>query len=101
MFFLTYDLRKKRDYQKLCDELAKFKAVRVLESTRCFNRVNTTSAGLRDYFKKFTDDDDGLLLGEEKSRQCDREACRHNIPGVRRCFRAVIVVLPFLQIYGS
>ncbi len=27
LFFLTYDLRKKRDYQKLYDELEKFKAV--------------------------------------------------------------------------
>jgi hypothetical protein len=66
LFFRTYDLRKKRDYQKLYDELVEFKAVRVLESTLCFNRGNTTAAGLRDYFKKSIDDDDVLLVVESK-----------------------------------
>lgn len=47
LFFLTYDLRKKRDYQKLYDELATFKAVRVLESVWCFNRARTTVVSLR------------------------------------------------------
>ena len=64
LYFLDYDLRKKRDYQTLYDELAKFNAVRVLESTWCFKRFNTTTAGLRDYFKKFVDSDDGLCVTE-------------------------------------
>ena len=64
LYFLTYDLRKQRDYQTLYDELAKFNAVRVLESTWCFNRSNATAAGLRDYFRQFIDADDGLLVSE-------------------------------------
>ena len=32
LFFLSYDLRNKRDYQPLYDELKKFNAVRMLES---------------------------------------------------------------------
>ncbi len=66
LYFLTYDLRNKRDYQKLYDELEKFKAVRVLESTWCFNRFNTSANNLKDYFKSFVDSDDGLLLVEAK-----------------------------------
>lgn len=64
LFFLNYDLRKKRDYQKLYDELDNFKAVRVLESLWCFNRVNTTAIGLRDHFATFIDGDDGLCVSE-------------------------------------
>lgn len=64
LFFLDYDLRKARNYQLLYDELANFKAVRVLESSWCFNQFNTTCAGLRDHFKKFIDSDDGLSVVE-------------------------------------
>lgn len=64
LYFLEYDLRKKRDYQKLYDEFEKFNAVRILKSLWCFNRNNTTAAGLRDHFKKFIDSDDGLVVAE-------------------------------------
>jgi hypothetical protein len=67
LYFLTYDLRKSRDYQKLYDELKSFNAVKVLESTWCFTRPNTTSSDIRDYFKSFIDSDDGLLVEECKS----------------------------------
>lgn len=62
LFVLSYDLRKKRDYQKLYDELAKFKAVKILESLWCFNRSDTKAKDLRDYFKSFIDSDDGLVV---------------------------------------
>lgn len=64
LYFLSYDLRKQRNYQPLYDELASFTAVRVLESCWCFNRVNTSAAGLRDYFTQFVDSDDGLCVSE-------------------------------------
>ena len=64
LFFLDYDLRKSRNYQPLYDELARFNAVRVLESSWCFNRVNTTCSNLRDHFKQFIDADDGLSIVE-------------------------------------
>lgn len=67
VYFITYDLRKKRDYKKLYDELENFEAVRVLESIWCFKRINTTTAKLRNHFKKFIDQDDGLLLVEANS----------------------------------
>ena len=64
LYVLSYDLRKQRNYQSLWDELAKFNAVRILESDWCFNRFNTTSEGLREHFKQFIDADDGLLVAE-------------------------------------
>ena len=66
LYFLSYDLRGKRDYQKLYNELNSINAVRVLESTWCFNKANITAKGLRDYFKGFIDKDDGLLVSESK-----------------------------------
>lgn len=67
LYFLSYDLRNARDYQKLYDELDSFKAVRVLESTWCFNRDKTTASGLRDYFKNFVDSDDAILVSESNN----------------------------------
>ena len=64
LYFLDYDLRKQRNYQPLYDELKKFSAVRILESSWSFDRFNTTSAGLRDHFKQFIDADDGLSVVE-------------------------------------
>jgi CRISPR/Cas system-associated endoribonuclease Cas2 len=64
LYVLTYDLRKARNYDKLYEELKRFNAQRVLESTWCFKRINTNSAGLRDHFKQFIDDDDGLFVVE-------------------------------------
>jgi hypothetical protein len=63
-FFLSYDLRKQRDYQPLYDELARFDAVRILESEWAFNRYNINAAGLRDHFGKFIDADDGICVTE-------------------------------------
>ena len=64
LFFLSYDLRKSRNYQKLYDELANFNAVRILESQWCFKRVNTNSEKLRDYFRQYIDSDDGICVSE-------------------------------------
>lgn len=64
LFLLSYDLRNDRDYQTLYDELAEFKAIRVLESCWCFKRFNTDAKNLRNYFSKFIDSDDGLWVSE-------------------------------------
>jgi hypothetical protein len=64
LFFLEYDLRKQRDYQKLYDELEKFSAVRILQSLWCFNRVNTNCENLRNHFSEFIDSDDGIIVSE-------------------------------------
>ena len=65
LYFLEYDLRAPgRDYKGLYDELSNFNAVRILESLWCFNRTDTSAAGLRDYFKIFIDSNDGLIVSE-------------------------------------
>lgn len=62
LYFLSYDLIKAKDYQKLYDELVKFKAKRVLESVWCFKYESGKSGDLRDHFVKFIDADDRLLV---------------------------------------
>ena len=64
LYFLTYDLRKQKNYQTLYDKLKEFNSVRILESTWCFKRANTTAKGLRDYFQKIIDSDDGIVVSE-------------------------------------
>jgi len=64
LYFLEYDLRKQRDYKPLYDELARFKAVRILESLWCFNRFETNVTGLRDHFRRLIDSDDGIIVSE-------------------------------------
>jgi hypothetical protein len=76
LYILTYDLRKARDYQTLWDEMEKFNAVRILESDWCFRRINTTAAGLRDYFRNFIDLDDGLFVAEMSETQWASVNCR-------------------------
>lgn len=63
-YFISYDLRNKRDYKTLQDELDSFGAVMILESLYCFKRDNTTTAELRNYFKKFIDKDDGIIVSK-------------------------------------
>lgn len=64
LYFLSYDLRKQRNYQPLYDELERFKAERSLESVWVFRRMNTTAVDLRNHFQTFIDSDDGLLVIE-------------------------------------
>ncbi len=61
-YLLTYDLRGDRNYSKLYEELKKFNALKVLESTYCFRQYETNAFKLRRHFKKFIDEDDGLFI---------------------------------------
>ncbi len=64
LYFLSYDLRKDKDYQVLFDELRRFGAIRILKSEWCFHQSNTSVIALRDHFKGFIDHDDGLSVAE-------------------------------------
>lgn len=65
LYTLEYDLRNPvRNYQPLYDELARFKATRILKSLWSFQRFNTNAVGLRDHFRRFIDADDGLIVCE-------------------------------------
>jgi len=61
-YFISYDLRNTRDYKKLYDELAKFKAIQVLESLYCFKYQDDKTEELLDHFKKLIDKDDRLIV---------------------------------------
>ena len=64
LFFLEYDLRNDRDYQKLYNELENYDAVRILESLWCFKQSDTSAKEIRDHFKQFIDADDGLVVSK-------------------------------------
>ena len=64
LFFLSYDLNNNKNYQKLYTELERLNAVRIIDSTWCFNRFNITAKDLRDHFKDFIDSDDSLIVSE-------------------------------------
>lgn len=66
LYYLSYDLVKRKDYPRLYEELNTFNAVRVLESVWYFNRFNTTAANLINYFGQFIDQDDRLIVIEAK-----------------------------------
>jgi hypothetical protein len=65
LYFLTYDLRNSRNYQPLYNKLNDLNAVRILESTWCFDRLNTNAEGLTNYFRRLLDGDDGLTQLEQ------------------------------------
>jgi len=62
LYFMSCDLRKQQDYQPLYDELKKIQAVKIMESTYCFNMHNTSCAVLMDHFKEFIDYEDGVIV---------------------------------------
>lgn len=62
IYFVDYDLRGQRDYQKLYDALSNLKAVRILESLWCFKHSHTSSEQVRDHLLQFLDKDDGLMV---------------------------------------
>lgn len=65
LYFLDYDLRKQRDYQKLYDELARLGAVRHLKSAWSMRYpISSASVQIRDHLKAFIDKDDGLMVAE-------------------------------------
>lgn len=64
LYFVSYDLRKSRDYDKIYDKLDEFNAVRIVESTWCFKRFNTSAGDLRDFFKSYIDSDDCVVVSE-------------------------------------
>ena len=64
LYFVEYELRKKRDYPRLTEELESLGAVRVLNSYWCLNRESITAEVLRDHLRKFIDSDDALMVTE-------------------------------------
>ena len=65
LFFIDYDLRKRKDYPELITELLRIGAIRYLKSNWCVNRADTvTSESLRNHLYAFIDADDGLMVSQ-------------------------------------
>jgi len=61
-YYVSYDLNRDKDYQKITAELERYNAIRVLESLWCLPKENTSAKELRDHFKKYIDKDDQLIV---------------------------------------
>lgn len=64
LYYLSYDLIKRKDYQTLYAELEKYGAKRVLESVWCLKYYTNNTQQLRDHFINFIDNDDRILVIE-------------------------------------
>lgn len=64
LYFVEYELRNERNYQKIISELKSYGAIRILNSYWCFKKQNTCSKDLRDHFSKFIDKDDAVMVTE-------------------------------------
>ncbi len=64
LYFLDYDVLQGHDYQRLYAELARFRAIHILDSLWCFERLNTNCPNLRDHFAQFLHPDDRLVVSE-------------------------------------
>jgi len=64
LYYLSYDLRENKDYDKIINELERWGAKRILKSQWCFKKINTSATEIREHFKKYIDKDDGLSIAE-------------------------------------
>ena len=62
LYFIEYDLRKRKDYPELIDELKRLGAIRHLKSAWSLNHDNSSCVLIRDHLIKFIDGDDGLIV---------------------------------------
>lgn len=62
-FLITYDLRKKRDYEAIYKKMNAWKAVQLLESV-WLARLNGTAGQVAEALRKVADFDDGIAVVE-------------------------------------
>ena len=67
LFFVNYDLIKRKDYQTLWNRLEQWGAKRVLLSTWAIRRDNTTAAAIRDDLRQYVDGDDRLFVDQSET----------------------------------
>lgn len=61
IYFVSYDLIKDKNYQKLWDEFSRLKGHRVQLSGFLVNLTTESSNEVVNHFKKFVDSDDSLF----------------------------------------
>ncbi|WP_412500564.1 hypothetical protein [Shewanella chilikensis] len=64
LYFVSYDLNKQKNYQKLYAALENLGAIRMLDSAWCFKHNDTTCTNLREYLANQVDNDDSLIVSE-------------------------------------
>ena len=62
LFVVSYDLRKKKDYQALWDEMERLGGHKPLLSVYYLDVDVESASALRDHLSEFIDDDDHLIV---------------------------------------
>ena len=62
LYVVSYDLRKRKDYPKLWDEMGRLGGFKPLESVYLLDLSDTDPQGLKDHLRTFIDDDDRLIV---------------------------------------
>ncbi len=68
LYLVSYDLRKKKDYQTLWDEMERLGGHKPLRSVYFLDVNSRNAADLRDHLKQFIDADDQLIVVEFSKR---------------------------------
>ena len=71
LFFIDYDLRKRKDYPELITELKRIGAIRYLKSGWCVKRGDTVTAeALLNHLRTYIDADDGMMIALVSNWAC-------------------------------
>lgn len=62
LYFIDYDLKNERDYQKLYAALSSLGAKRFLKSSWYLSHIKTDCITIRDHLRNFIDKDDSLVV---------------------------------------
>jgi CRISPR/Cas system-associated endoribonuclease Cas2 len=76
LFVVSYDLRNRKDYQLLWDEMERLGGHKPLRSVYLLNVDVRDAATLRDHLCKFIDEDDQLLVVPFSERPVHQRANR-------------------------
>lgn len=74
LYVVSYDLRKRKDYQTLWDELERLGGHKPLLSVYLLNVDAASASALRDHLAKFIDDDDQILVVEFSKKPAHQKA---------------------------
>lgn len=74
LYLVSYDLRNKKDYQPLWDELTRLGGHKPLLSVYLLNVDSANAADLKEHLAKFIDADDQLLVVEFSKKPAHQKA---------------------------
>lgn len=78
LYVVSFDLRRRKDYQALWDEMRRLVGHKPLKSVYFLNVDATMASALRDHLARFIDDDDQLIVVEFHKKPAHQKANHGN-----------------------